>query len=186
MEKDLSAMVRQLVPVFLRYGYEGATLSLISKATGLGRASLYHHFPGGKEKMAEAVLSYLVADFDATVLAPLRRGKEPVERLTAMSESLCQFYDNGRAGCILAVFSFGEGQTLFQAQVQLAMNTWLGLLAGALVEAGLDEQLARHRAEEAVVQIQGALVLTRILDSTEPFERVLRHLPAQLLSPSTY
>ena len=33
--------------VFRSHGYEGATLTLIGKATGLGKGSLYHFFPGG-------------------------------------------------------------------------------------------------------------------------------------------
>ena len=49
-------VVTQLVDLFFRHGYNGTTLSLISSGTGLGRASLYHHFPGGKEEMARAVL----------------------------------------------------------------------------------------------------------------------------------
>ncbi|MEM8810542.1 MAG: TetR/AcrR family transcriptional regulator, partial [Cyanobacteria bacterium P01_G01_bin.38] len=44
MTKD--AAIAKLTPVFRRYGYEGASLSMLSKATGLGKASLYHHFPG--------------------------------------------------------------------------------------------------------------------------------------------
>lgn len=42
--------------VFRRYGYEGASLSILSRETGLGRSSLHHFFPGGKEDMAMAVL----------------------------------------------------------------------------------------------------------------------------------
>ena len=42
----------QLAEVFRAHGYEGATLALISDATGLGKGSLYNFFPGGKEQMA--------------------------------------------------------------------------------------------------------------------------------------
>jgi len=42
--------------VFRRYGYEGASLSILSRETGLGRSSLHRFFPGGKEDMAMAVL----------------------------------------------------------------------------------------------------------------------------------
>ena len=44
----------RITAVFRKWGYEGATLRMISEATGLGRASLYHHFPGGKDDMARA------------------------------------------------------------------------------------------------------------------------------------
>ena len=44
-----------LTEVFRTHGYEGASLALISRHTGLGKGSLYHFFPGGKEEMAAEV-----------------------------------------------------------------------------------------------------------------------------------
>ena len=34
----------RLARVFLDYGYEGASLSRLAAASGLGKASLYHHW----------------------------------------------------------------------------------------------------------------------------------------------
>ena len=39
-------LLETLGAVFESRGYDGATLSLLSAATGLGKASLYHPFPG--------------------------------------------------------------------------------------------------------------------------------------------
>ena len=58
--------------VFRAHGYEGATLALISEATGLGKGSLYHLFPGGKEQMAAEVLADIDAWFELNIYAPLR------------------------------------------------------------------------------------------------------------------
>ncbi len=49
--------IAQLLNVFQKYGYEGATLTRLSEATGFGRASLYHHFAKGKEEIAAVVLN---------------------------------------------------------------------------------------------------------------------------------
>ena len=40
-----------LAEVFREYGYEGTSLARITKATGLGKGSLYHFFPGGKAEI---------------------------------------------------------------------------------------------------------------------------------------
>ena len=45
---ERSDVLPLLAEVFREHGYEGASLSLISKATGLGKGSLYHFFPGVK------------------------------------------------------------------------------------------------------------------------------------------
>jgi AcrR family transcriptional regulator len=171
---------RRLVDVFRQYGYEGATLSRISKATGLGRASLYHHFPDGKQQMAQAVLEYVNQWFAATILEPLRQSGEPLKRIQVMSFNLKQFYNCGQDACLLALFSLGEPNDLFHEQISQALNAWIDNLAKVLEEGGLSEMTARQRAEDAVMQIQGALVLTRGLDNTALFERVLEQLPRLL------
>ena len=48
-----------LTGLFRDRGYDGTSLSLIMKATGLVKASLYHRFRGGKEEMAETVMDWV-------------------------------------------------------------------------------------------------------------------------------
>ena len=178
---DRSQAVEKLVKVFRQYGYEGATLSRISQATGLGKASLYHHFPNGKQEMAEAVLQYVNEWFGNIILMPLRGEEEPGERIRLMCDRLRQFYDCGRSACLLALFTLGEPDDLFHEQVKQMMNAWVDSLAKVAEEIGIPAQVARQRAEDAVIQVQGALVLTRGLDDTETFERILQRLAVQLL-----
>ena len=66
--KDL---VDNLIDIFCKYGYDGTSLTILAKNTGLGRASLYYHFPGGKEEMANAVYEKISRDFTKLVLSPL-------------------------------------------------------------------------------------------------------------------
>ncbi len=182
---DRSEVVQRIVKVFRQQGYEGTTLSRISAATGLGRASLYHHFPNGKQEMAEAVLEYVAQWFGENILMPLRDQGKPAERIELMGDRLNQFYDCGRYACLLAIFALGEPDHLFHQQLNQMLNAWIDSLAMVLTEAGIPANQARQRAEDAVLEIQGALVLTRVLDSTEPFERVLQHLSLKLLAPVT-
>lgn len=175
--------IAPLVHTFRQYGYEGATLARLSKATGLGKASLYHHFPKGKEGMAAAVLNYLSHWLEDNILALLRSPDEPIVRIRAMTNKVDQLYNHGEQACLLAMLSLGESHALFQAQIQQALNTWIDAIAQVLVEAGIDSKQARIRAEDAILQIQGALVLARGLGDTAPFQRVLQRLPDDLLKP---
>ena len=120
MPKD--DVIPKLVGVFHQYGYEGATLSRLSEATGLGRASLYHHFPQGKEGMATAVLDYLNQGLSDHILAPLQSDLPPEVRLQKMAERIDQFYVQGKQACLLALLSNGEAQDLFAKQVQTALG----------------------------------------------------------------
>lgn len=180
---DRKATIVQLIDVFRKYGYDGATMSRLSEATGLGRSSLYHHFPGGKEEMAIAVLEYLNQSLRIGILQPLESEQAPNERLRAMNQSIDKFYNHGQKSCLLALMSMGDAQDLFHTQVRQTLNEWIDGLAKVAIEAGLDAKTARQRAEDAVLQIQGAIILSRGLGDTTPFERVLEQLPETLLKP---
>ena len=182
LEDRRKTAVIKLLPVFRQYGYEGATLSRLSAATGLGRASLYHHFPKGKEEMAAGVLAYAREVVSETILAPLKAKGEPAARLRAMSQQVSAFYHQGQSTCLLAILSLGEADRLFHDTIKRSLNSWIEALAQVLIDAGIAPPLARERAENAVMQIQGALVLVRGLDDTRLFNRVMAQLPDQLLA----
>ncbi|NJO42678.1 MAG: TetR/AcrR family transcriptional regulator [Cyanobacteria bacterium CRU_2_1] len=176
-------VIPQLMSVFQQYGYEGASITRFSEATGLKRASLYHYFPNGKSEMAAVVLNYLTQALKEQLLAPLRSDNSPADRIRAMNQNVDAFYQHGQQDCLLALLSIGEAHELFQEQVQQALNLWIDSLATVLAEAGITPTAARQRAEDAIVQIQGALVLTRGLNNTTTFERILNQLPETLLRP---
>lgn len=176
-------IIDRLTDVFRTVGYDGATLRKLSAATGLQRASLYHRFPGGKQEMAEAVLVQAGAWLDTHVLAPLTGAGTPHVRLQNMAEALDTFYVQGGTSCLLDSLSFGEGSDLFHDHIQVAFVHWIEALAVLVVETtGCPAAKARQRAEDAVLSIQGALVLARGTGKTQPFQRVLTNLPTILLT----
>ncbi len=175
--------ISRLVDVFRQYGYEGATLARLSQATGLGKASLYHHFPKGKEEMAAAVLEHLNSRFEAGILKPLRSDAPAIDRIRAMTQSVDQYYNHGQQSCLLAILALGEARDLFHDRIQQNLNGWIDSLAHVAIEVGIDPSSARLRAENAILQIQGSLILAKGLGDTAPFQRVLRNLPETLLAP---
>jgi len=175
MSKD--TVITQLRDVFRQYGYEGTSLSKISEATGLGRASLYHYFPKGKEEMAATVLERINTDLATNLLTPLKGRGKPIARVRAMGKTLEQFYNGGQASCFIDLLSIGEAQPLFQVLLQQTLSAWIGALAEVLVEAGQEPKAARLRAEDAIMQIEGSLVVSRCLGKTEPFQRAIARLP---------
>lgn len=176
-------IIDRLTDVFRTVGYDGATLSKLSAATGLQRASLYHRFPGGKKEMAEAVLAQAGAWVDTHILAPLMGSGTPQARLRKMTEALDRFYVRGGTSCLLDSLSFGEGSDLFHDHIEAAFAHWIEALEALVVEStGCPKAEARRRAEDAVLSIQGALVLARGTGRTQPFQRVLTNLPTMLLT----
>jgi AcrR family transcriptional regulator len=171
----------RIAEVFRAHGYDGTSLSRLSEATGLGRASLYHHFPGGKEEMAREVFNHLGAAVDAHLLAPLRGTGSVEGRLRKHIRGVRAFYAAGSKNCLLGAITLSGGSDLFKVELAASFRGWIDALAKLLRETGLTRGVARRRAEVAVAQIQGGLILARGLGDDAQFLRVLEALPAQLL-----
>ena len=174
-------VVKRLAGTFRRYGYAGASLARLSAATGLGRASLYHHFPGGKADMAAAVVDYVRGWIRDTAFAPLHGDGAPEERLNRMILALNEIYNGGEGACFIDLFSISDADALHQS-MDLMVGEFIDEFAALAGEAGLDPATARRRGEDAVIAVQGALVVARATRNVEPFRRVLAALPARLLA----
>lgn len=174
-------VVNRVMTVLRLQGYDGASIAELSKATGLGKSSLYHHFPDGKDDMVGAVLDHLEATLEMQVFAPLRGTGTPEARLRAMNRALDAFYNHGQDACLLANLGIGESSRPFHARVKRIFEQWVDALIKPLRAAGLSPSVARARAEEAIVRIEGAVVLARWLQDTAVFTRTLRALPEELL-----
>ena len=175
-------LIDRLTDVFRTHGFEGASLSRISEATGLQRASLYHRFPGGKEEMAKVVLDRAAEWLGNRVLAPLSGPGKPADRIRKMAQELHLFYGGGKHSCLLDSLSFGFGENDIRQHVREGMRGWVEALAKVAREAGVPPKKARQQAQDAISLLQGGLVLARVLNDTGPFERTLVNLPSVILS----
>ena len=168
-----------LAEVFRELGYEGATLSRITARTGLGKGSLYHFFPGGKEEMAAAVLDHVDRWFIEHIFKPLEEG-EPVAAIAGMWRAVDAYFGAGRRICLVGAFALDETRDRFPQAINRYFVRWITALSGALVRAGKDEKTAMQLAETVVLGIQGALVLTRATADAGLFKRALERLAAGL------
>jgi AcrR family transcriptional regulator len=180
LHKD--ALIDKLVDVVYDYGYDGATLSVISEVTGLGRASLYHHFPGGKEQMASAVLAHSDRWGAERIGSLLASGLDAEAKVRGIFRALDEVHTRAHQLTLMNVFTYGAARQVFGSQVGDRVRAGLQVLAGLLEQCGIPGDEAHARALDAYVQIEGAMVLARTLDDLEVFRRVVRRLPDQLLA----
>jgi AcrR family transcriptional regulator len=174
-------IVQRILSVFREYGWEGASLARISKATGLGRSSLYHHFPNGKRDMGAAALAAAGAWLDAHALARLREPGPPRQRLERFAEALGEFYQQGTQACVTDLFCIGEAGRLFRRPLGQRLKALAAAVAGVAQEAGVPPAEAALRAEDAIVALQGSLVVSRALADRASFQRLIRAFPDRLL-----
>jgi AcrR family transcriptional regulator len=173
----------RLLSAFRDKGYEGASLAELSAATGLVRSSLYHHFPGGKEDMAEQVLAHLDRQLATDLFQPLRSAGTPAAKLRAMLDTIDAFYEGGRKACLLERLCASVDRTRFRRPLRRAFTAWMEAVRALCLEAGLPKAVARARAEDLVVRVEGALVVCAGTDDYGVFARTMTALRASVLAP---
>ena len=172
-----------LAEIFRELGYEGATLSRITERTGIGKGSLYHFFPGGKEEMAAAVLSEVDSWFEDFIYEPLRRD-EPSVAIEAMWRGVDDYFRSGGRICLIGAFALDGTRERFSEEINGYFRRWVDALVSALVRNGIEQGVAQQEAEAAVLGIQGALVLSRALDDHDVFRRAIAGMKARLSATS--
>jgi TetR/AcrR family transcriptional repressor of lmrAB and yxaGH operons len=177
-------VLERLLSAFRDKGYEGASLAELSAATGLMKSSLYHYFPGGKEDMAEQVLAHLDRQLATGLFQPLRAAGTPAEKLGAMLDTVDAFYEGGRKACLLERLCASVDRTRFRRPLRRAFTAWMDAVGALCLEAGLPRAVARARAEQFIVRVEGALVVCAGTDDYGVFARTMADLRATVLAPS--
>lgn len=174
-------VLTRLLGIFRERGYEGASLAALSEATGLGRSSLYHYFPGGKDEMATSVLAHLDEILVTALHAPLATKASPKRKLDAMLAAVDDFYDGGSKACVLERLCASADRPVIGRPLRRSFETWLSAFETLGAEAGISRAVARARAEDALARVEGALVVVVGTGKKDVFARALECVRTTLL-----
>jgi len=163
--------------LFRQQGYEGTSLTDLAAASGLEKASLYYRFPGGKKDIALAAAAHVGLWFEANIFAPLHGPGSPSDRIKTVARKLRIFYADGAKPCVLDSLTLRGGPPELAAALSNAYKAWLESFASIARESGLNRRLAEERARQALIQIEGSLVLSRVTGNRKIFLDALSALP---------
>jgi len=169
-----SERARRLVPIFQNYGYEGATLNKLAKATELSKASLYHHYPKGKEDMAHHALAFMGQRLQKHILAPLNdKRKSPEDAIRGSLSGVLDYYNDAVPICLMNSMMLGEGKTLFGPQIKQTVDIWADMLQANLLRLQYSNKEAAELSKSIIKSIQGALIFCRIEASPTPLKHYI-------------
>jgi len=177
-----SDMLDRLIDLFREKGFDGASMADISDVTGLGKSSLYHHFPDGKKEMAVQVLAHLEKQLEQALFAPMRSSANPARKLHQMLDGIDAFYEAGKKACLLERLTASVEAKRFRRPLGHAFAAWIDAFETLGIEAGLPRAVAKARAEDLVVRIEGALVVCAGTGDTAIFARTIRELRESMLA----
>jgi len=171
----------KLNEVFTRYGYDGASMELLSQATGLKKASLYHRFPGGKKDMAAHVLKKTESWFAEYVGKVLRdQDRELKTRLSDAIHAISDLFEDGNRNCSLRMLSACSESAYFQDTIVNCFKILQDGFSFIAKENGLTDSEAEAQSIQAIINIQGSLVLSRAMGNNQIFKSSIASIP-QLL-----
>jgi TetR/AcrR family transcriptional regulator, lmrAB and yxaGH operons repressor len=169
-------IIDRLFTVFRDRGFEGASIADLSRATGLGKSSLYHHFPAGKEQMAEAVLERARALIDREILSAAQSSGTLKARIRKIVAALDRIYAGGRTPCVLGQLATSSIGSAAKQGLHLAFAHWIEAIGTLARESGMSPAKATHFAEDWVARLQGALILQAASGDAGPYKRTMNTL----------
>lgn len=170
-------MVEGATKVLARRGLHATAFSEVLAVTGASRGSIYHHFPGGKAELIEAVLEGHGSDTDDALQALHGQPLMAVVRgaLALWRERLEG--DGCEAGCPVAAVSVAADSPRLESECRSIFDQWTVTLAGALAQGGLKGAgQARALATFMLAAIQGGTVLARAQGAIEPYDTMAQQV----------
>jgi TetR/AcrR family transcriptional regulator, lmrAB and yxaGH operons repressor len=166
-------IVDRLFAVFRDQGFDGASIANLSRATGLGKSSLYHHFPDGKEQMAAVVLDRAKSLIVSEILDAARASGPLRARVRKVIATLDQMYAGGRTSCLLGQLATSSIGTHARQGLQDAFAHWIEAIEQLARDSGMPTSRARQFAEDWVARLQGALILQAANGDAGPYKRAM-------------
>jgi TetR/AcrR family transcriptional repressor of lmrAB and yxaGH operons len=133
--------------------------------------------------MAEQVMDHLDRQLAVALFEPLRSDRPPVRKLGAMLDTIDHFYQGGRKACLLERLCASVDRAQFRRPLRLAFSGWMEAVEALCVEAGLTKAVAKARAADFIIRIQGALVVCAGTGDLSAFARTIRDLRSSVLAP---
>src|ERR1700681_1546362 len=186
-EQTRREIIRKAAPIFNQKGYDGAALSDLMKATGLGKGGIYRHFDSKQELAGEAFdhawKLAMDARFDGTQEIP-----NAVDRL----KQIVRNFRDRRAGVIPGgcpllntAIDSDDGNPQLRAKARQALSSWLDRLQ-AIAEEGKRRGEVRSDVDSAklamllVSMLEGSFMIRCLQKKDEPLDLACQHLEEHL------
>jgi TetR/AcrR family transcriptional regulator, lmrAB and yxaGH operons repressor len=131
------------------------------------------------------VLAFLEEQLELALFEPMRAAGTPRKKLDRMLDTIDAFYEGGKRACLLERLCASVDARRFRRPLGRAFSTWIDAVEALGVESGLPRAVARNRAEDVVVRVEGALVVCAGTGDTSIFARTIRELRESTLARVT-
>jgi AcrR family transcriptional regulator len=172
-------LITSAIEMVRRHGVAGTGVAALLSDSGVARRSLYLNFPGGKTELATAATEVAGQAIDAAIGKALRTEASIPDALDWFVESWKRVLIDSdfEAGCPIVAAAVARSEASTAADVASTIFAdWERRLAERVRAEGVDSEVADGLATTTVAAIEGAVVIALATRSTQPLDRVSRHL----------
>lgn len=153
-------------------GYSGTGLSAITAHAAAPKGSVYFHFPDGKEGLGVAAVELAAKQFETLILELADSERSAAQAARSAIEALAMLVGESdfRLGCPVSVVTLemGAENERLRGACAAAFESWTVPTAALLEADGVAHEEARTLATVVVSMIEGAVILSRAMQSTQP------------------
>jgi len=185
-DRDSRAELVQTMARLLRdQGYTATTRAQLLAESGVSNGSLYHHFPGGMEELAEAALEASGAVVDDALREALNAAPNAGEGVVRFLDIAWGAAMEQCAGCPIAPTALESPiiSPRLRAVAARCFDEQEALIAARLRADGWPDGCALEAASAALALIEGALLLGRVSGQLSHLAHAKRAALALLAGP---
>lgn len=153
-------------------GYSGTGLNAVIEHSAAPKGSLYFHFPDGKEGLGVAAVELAATKFQTLIVEAAIDAVGPAEAMHSAINALATLLtaSDFRLGCPVSVVTLemGAESDRLRHACAAAFESWIAPTAALLEVSGVDPNDARSLATVVVSLVEGAIIVSRAMRSTEP------------------
>ncbi|MFY0645033.1 MAG: TetR/AcrR family transcriptional regulator [Bacteroidia bacterium] len=161
---DRKTLLKNSLSVFKEKGYAAASMSDLAAANGLLKGSMYHYVEGKEALMKEILIALKDHYVDKVFSKAYDEDLSPVQRLKELASRAEEIFMHEEGGDFFVNIGLetSKSNDAFAAIIRSFFAEWIKTLQHlyAFVLNGDD---ARVKAETTVAEIEGAVILMRLL-----------------------
>ena len=185
-EQTRQEIIRKAAPIFNQRGYDGAALSDLMRATGLGKGGIYRHF-SSKEALAAEAFDYAWRETFDSRIHDLDTISDTVDRLKQLVANFVERRGIIPGGCPLlnTAIDTDDGNSVLRERARKALRGWRSYLS-SMITAGIKAREIRSRIDAKklatliISSLEGAVMVYRLERNEEALGAVRGHLDSYL------
>lgn len=185
-EDSRTRMIRSAATLIGTRGVSATSFSDVLADSGAPRGSIYHHFPDGKQQLADEAIRWTnqrILAYQRTYDGTTAQGV--IVHFVAIWRTVLEASD-WSMGCVIAGVAMDTDvrETTLTGSARETFEAWISLLADQLDARGVPLDRARRVAMATLAGMEGAAVLCRVEGNAQPLD-IVAHELLRLLPTTT-